>query len=77
MRKSTKVVALEQHMDSITVGLVGPGRRPPEIYGEIPSTPEAVTKLARRLDDGHTLFTALFRASPRFPARQTPSTVLS
>ena len=45
MRKSTKVVALEQHMDSITVAVAGPGRQAPELYGDIPSTPEAVSKL--------------------------------
>ena len=38
MRKSTKFVALEQHVDSITVALAYPGRRLPELYGDIPAT---------------------------------------
>ena len=64
MRKSTKVVALEQHMDSITVGLAAAGRRPPELYGDIPSTPEAMTKLVRRLDDGKTHLRFCYEAGP-------------
>ncbi|MBM4029746.1 MAG: IS110 family transposase [Planctomycetes bacterium] len=54
MRKSTKVVALEQHMESITVAVAEAGRQPPELYGDIPSTAEAVRKLAHRLDEGGT-----------------------
>ena len=49
MRKSTKIVALDQHMDSITVAVAEPGRRPPELSGDIANTPEAVAKLTRRL----------------------------
>jgi len=64
MRKSTKVVALEQHMDSITVAVAGPGRRAPELYGDMPSTPEAVSKLARRLDDGNTRLRFCYEAGP-------------
>ena len=64
MWKSTKTVALDQHMDSITVALAAPGRRPPELYGDIPSTPEAVTKLARRLDDGSTRLRFCYEAGP-------------
>jgi transposase len=64
MWKSTKTVALDQHMDSITVALAAPGRRPPELYGDIPSTPEAVTKLARRLDDGSTQLRFCYEAGP-------------
>ena len=52
MWKSTKTVALEQHMDAITVAVAAPGRQPPEFCGDVPSTPEAVRKLVGRLDDG-------------------------
>ena len=51
MWKSTKTVALEQHMDAITVAVAAPGRQPPEFCGDVPSTPEAVRKLVGRLDD--------------------------
>ncbi|MFH1570268.1 MAG: IS110 family transposase [Gemmatimonadota bacterium] len=64
MRKTTKVVALEQHMDSITVGIAVAGRQPPELYGDIPATPEAVRKLARRLDDGRTHLRFCYEAGP-------------
>ena len=64
MWKPTKTIGLEQHMDSITVGLAAPGRRPPELYGDIPSTPEAVTKLVRRLDDGRTRLRFCYEAGP-------------
>jgi hypothetical protein len=50
--KSTKTVALEQHVDAITVAGAAPGRQPPEFCDDIPSTPEAVRKLLGRLDDG-------------------------
>ena len=52
MWKATKTIAFEQHMDSMTVGLAAAGRGSPELYGDIPSTPEAVTKLVHRLDEG-------------------------
>ena len=58
MRKSTKVVALDIHKDSITVALAGRDREGPKLYGTIPSTGEALSKLCsllmRRapLDDG-------------------------
>ena len=64
MRKSTKIVALDQHMDSITVAVAEPGRRPPELYGDIPNTPEAVAKLARRLSRRSTQLRFCYEAGP-------------
>jgi len=64
MRKSTKVVALEQHMDSTTVAVAGAGRQPPEVVGVVASTAEAMRKLVRRLDDGKTRLRFCYEAGP-------------
>jgi len=64
MRKSTKIVALDQHMDSLTVATAGPGRQAPQFHGDIGSTREAVTKLVRRLDDGKTRLRFCYEAGP-------------
>ena len=60
----TKIVALDQHMDSITVALTIAGNRSPELYGDIPPTSEAVNKLVRRLDDGSTRLRFCYEAGP-------------
>ena len=52
MRKSTKVVALDIHKDS--VALAGEGRKTPKLYGTIPSTGEALSKLVGKLADPKT-----------------------
>ena len=62
MLKSTKFVALDQHVDSITVATAVPGRGKPAQYGQIASTPDAVAKLARRLDDGETTLRFCYEA---------------
>ena len=64
MWKSTKTVALEQHVDAITVAVAAPGRQPPEFCGDIPSTPEAVRKLVGRLDDGKMDLRFCYEAGP-------------
>ena len=64
MWKSTKTVALEQHMDAITVAVAAPGRQPPEFCGDVPSTPEAVRKLVGRLDDGKMDLRFCYEAGP-------------
>lgn len=72
MLESTKSVALGQHLDSITVATAVPGRGQPALYGQMASTPEAVAKLARRLDDGQTKlrFSARRRARAAMGCRQ-------
>jgi len=64
MLESTKFVALDQHLDSITVATAVPGRGKPAQYGQIASTPDAVAKLARRLDDGQTTLRFCYEAGP-------------
>ena len=64
MWKSTKTVALEQHMDAITVAVAAPGRQPPEFCGDVPSTPQAVRKLVGRLDDGKMDLRFCYEAGP-------------
>ena len=49
MGKSTKFVALDIHKDSITVALAGEDRQGPKLYGTIPSTDAALSKLAGQL----------------------------
>ena len=62
MQESTKFVAMDQHQDSITVATAVPGRGEPALYGKIASTPEAVSRLARRLDDGKTTLRFCYEA---------------
>ena len=64
MWKSTEPVALEQHMDAITVAVAAPGRQPSEFCGDVPSTPEAVRKLVGRLDDGKMDLRFCYEAGP-------------
>lgn len=64
MWKATKIIALDQHMESTTVAIAGTGRSAPELYGDIPSTHEAVRKLARRFDDGRTQLCFCYEAGP-------------
>ena len=64
MWKFTKTVALEQHMDNITVAVAVPGRQPPEFCDDVPSTPEAVRKLMGRLDDGKMDLRFCYEAGP-------------
>ena len=64
MGKSRKVVALDQHMDSITVAVAAPGRQSPQLYGDIRPTPEAVTRLVRRLDDRSSRLRFCYEAGP-------------
>ncbi|HCV24175.1 MAG TPA: IS110 family transposase, partial [Candidatus Latescibacteria bacterium] len=64
MRKTTKIVALDQHMESMTVALLGSRQRTPVIYGNIANTPAAVAKLARGLDDGKTRLRFCYEAGP-------------
>jgi transposase len=51
-------------MDSLVVATAGPGRQAPQLYGDIAATPEAVTKLVRRLDDGATRLRFCYEAGP-------------
>jgi len=64
MWKFTKTVALEQHMDNITVAVAAPGRQPPEFCDDVPSTSEAVRKLMGRLDDGKMDLRFRYEAGP-------------
>jgi transposase len=64
MSKYTKIVALDQHQDSITVAIAEPGRQAPRPYGKIASTPEALTQLAQRLSDGSTRLQFCYEAGP-------------
>ena len=64
MWKSTKTVALEQHMDAITVTAAAPRRQPSGFCGDVPSTPEAVRKLMDRLDDAMMDLRFCYEAGP-------------
>ena len=56
MKKLTRYIGLDQHMLSIVVGVADYGRSEPKRFGEIPSSPEAMRKLAAKLGkDGHPL----------------------
>ena len=64
MRKSTKVVALDIHKDSITVALAGRDREGPKLYGTIPSTGEALSKLVGKLAAPETQLRFCYEAGP-------------
>jgi transposase len=64
MSKYTKIVALDQHQDSITVAIAEPGPQAPRLYGQIASTPAALSQLARRLDDGQSHLRFCYEAGP-------------
>lgn len=64
MHQSTKVVALDVHKDSITVALAGEDRKTPRLYGTIPSTGEALSKLAGKLSDPETQLRFCYEAGP-------------
>ena len=64
MRKSTKFVALDIHKDSITVALAGEGLQGPKLYGTIPSTGAALSKLAGQLARGGTSLRFCYEAGP-------------
>ena len=64
MRKSTKFVALDIHKDSITVALTGEGRNGPALYGTIPSTGAALSKLAAKLAGSETSLRFCYEAGP-------------
>ena len=64
MRKSTKFVALDIHKDSITVALSGEGPQGPKLYGTIPSTGAALSKLAAKLAGPGTSLQFCYEAGP-------------
>lgn len=64
MSKYTKIVALDQHQDSIMVAIAGPQPEKPRLYGQIASTPSALAQLAQRLDDGRTELRFCYEAGP-------------
>ena len=60
--QSTKVVALDIHKDS--VALASQDQRAPRLYGTIPSTGEALAKLANKLADPETSLRFCYEAGP-------------
>jgi|TARA_B100000315_G_C14534405_1_gene567751 transposase len=64
MRKSTKIVAMDIHKDSITVAVAEPGRKPSRLFGDIPATSEAVAKLAQQLGGPSTRLRFCYEAGP-------------
>lgn len=64
MRKSTKVVALDIHRESITVAIAEGSRKAPRLYGTIPSTGEALSKLAAKLAGRSTSLRFCYEAGP-------------
>lgn len=64
MRKVTKVVALDIHAHSSTVAIAGADRKDPRLYGDIPSTGEALAKLVDRLDGPSTQLRFCYEAGP-------------
>ena len=64
MRKSTKIVAMDIHTDSIVVAVAEPGRKVPRLFGTIASTSEAVAKLAEQLGGPSTRLRFCYEAGP-------------
>ena len=64
MRRSTKIVAMDIHTDSIVVAVAEPGRKVPRLFGTIASTSEAVAKLAEQLGGPSTRLRFCYEAGP-------------
>ena len=64
MRRSTKIVAMDIHTDSIVVAVAEPGRKVPRLFGTIASTSEAVAKLAEQLGGPSTRLRFCCEAGP-------------
>ena len=54
MRDCTKFVGLDVHKSTIAVAIAEKDRMPPVSYGLIENTPEAITRLIKRLSKGQT-----------------------
>jgi len=62
--KDTKYVGLDVHKDTISVALAESGRENPVFYGSIPSTPEALHQLIKRLDGDRSVLRFCYEAGP-------------
>ena len=64
MRKTTKVVALDIHKESTTVAVAGSDGKEPVLYGDIPSTGEAISKLVDKLGGSSIELRFCYEAGP-------------
>lgn len=64
MRKGTKIVALDIHRDSTTVAIMEPHDQAARLYGTVPSTGEALSQLAAKLDGPAVRLRFCYEAGP-------------
>ena len=57
-------IGLDVHKETISVAIAASGRGAPDFYGTVPSTPEALTQLARRLAEDPTKVSFCYEAGP-------------
>jgi hypothetical protein len=64
MDNFSKYIGLDTHKDSIAVAIAQAGRSKPVYYGEIPNTPDALSKLVKRLNPAGEVLTFCYEAGP-------------
>jgi transposase len=64
MSEYNKYVGLDTHKDTIAVAVADAGRQPPQFFGEIPNTPEAIRKLAKKLSPHGEVLAFCYEAGP-------------
>ncbi len=64
MIEFSKYIGLDTHKDSIAVAIADSGRGKPRYYGEIPNTPEAISKLVSKLSPDGEVISFCYEAGP-------------
>jgi transposase len=64
MDNFSKYIGLDTHKDTVAVGIANAGRDKPLYYGEIPNTPDAITKLVKRLSPTGEVLAFCYEAGP-------------
>lgn len=64
MNEYAKYVGLDTHKETIVVAVATIGRQPPELHGQIPNTPEAIRKLAKKLSPHGEVLAVCYEAGP-------------
>jgi transposase len=64
MSKGTKIVALDLHQDTTMVAIATADAKEPRLYGQIPSTGEAIRRLVERLEEPGTRLRFCYEAGP-------------
>ena len=64
MNEYNKFIGLDTHKDTIAVAVAEAGRQPAHFFGEIPNTPEAIRKLAKKRSPHGEVLAFCYEAGP-------------